>query len=201
MPAPRKTTANEGASPTEVGEKFVTQRIVPVDPRTFTALLEQLQEGYVATVAATAGCSMEVVGRDFFGFDAWLIRPPSAIGAGEETSVLVQMKNTTTIKPDPAKGTFSYQFKERKYFDALAGKRKNTKAIGLIMVSPPEQALWTISEHDFLAVRHCCYWVDLEGYEVGAAVQQPSVKIPTANVFNAAALSAIMERLERGEAM
>jgi hypothetical protein len=50
--------------------------IEAVIPRTFTDRMEQLQEGYVTAVAATAGCSIQIIDRDIWGCDAWIIRPP-----------------------------------------------------------------------------------------------------------------------------
>ncbi|MFF4889809.1 DUF4365 domain-containing protein [Micromonospora chersina] len=176
-----------------------TQRIEPVDARTFTTLLEQLQMAYVAAVAATAGCTFEPIDRDVWGYDAWLIRPPSQIGFAEEVPLAVQLKNTTTIKPDPTSETFSYQFKQRKYFDALAFPRKNVQGICLVMASPPQQANWTAPGHDFMRLEHCCYWVNLKGRQVDPDIKSPSVKIKTANIFNAEVLSGMMDKLERGE--
>ncbi|MBM0255514.1 DUF4365 domain-containing protein [Micromonospora sp. 4G55] len=149
-----------------------TQRIEPVDARTFTTLLEQLQMAYVAAVAATAGCTMEPVDRDVWGFDAWLIRPPLQIGVGEEVPLAVQLKNTTTLKPDPNSGTFSYQFKQRKYFDALAFPRRGVQGVCLVMASPPRQASWTTPSHEFLRLEHCCYWVNLKGIRLTRALSR-----------------------------
>jgi hypothetical protein len=174
------------------------QRIEPVDARTFTALLEQLQMAYVAAVAATAGCTMESIDRDLWGFDAWLIRPPSQIGAAEEVSLAVQLKNTTTMKPDPERETFSYRFKKRKYFDALAFPRKNVQSVCLVMASPPRQASWTTPSHEFMRLEHCCYWVNLKGRQVDSNIQSPSVPIPIANIFNADVLMGMMDKLARG---
>jgi hypothetical protein len=199
VPGPRTA----GAEPDGLQDSDVPvttrQRIEPVDARTFTALLEQLQQGYVATVAATAGCTIEVVDRDVHGIDAYLIRPPREIGRDEEVLLGVQLKNTTTIRPDPSKETFSYKFKKRKYLDALTMKRKQIKAIVIVMASPPQQANWTTSTHDALRVEHCCYWANLEGYQARPGVDQPTVHIPTANIFDAQSLGAMMERLARGE--
>jgi len=171
-----------------------------VDARTFTALLEQLQEGYVATVAATAGCIVEPVKRDVYGFDGWLVRPPTSIGAGEETMIAVQLKNTTTVRPNPSKGWFSYQFKDRRSFEVLARPRR-MKAILLVMATPPQQANWTASDHDYLRVERCCYWASLEGMKAAPGVQSPTVRISTANIFDARSLTAMMDRLERGEVL
>jgi hypothetical protein len=40
--------------------------------------MEQLQEGYVASIAATAGCVMNPVARDVYGMDVMFIRTRSS---------------------------------------------------------------------------------------------------------------------------
>ncbi|MER7763490.1 DUF4365 domain-containing protein [Streptomyces sp. NPDC097619] len=175
-------------------------RIEAVNDDTFTACMEQLQEGYVAAVAATAGCAMESVRRDIYGMDALLVRPPEHVGK-QEVSVFAQLKNTTTLRPDPEKSTFGYQLKKREYFDRLALKRKDPKAILIVMATSVRQADWTTAHHDRLEVSHCCYWVSLEGQTAKEGVESPTVKIPTANIFDANALTNILDKLDRGESL
>jgi hypothetical protein len=179
----------------------VVSTIDPVDPRTFTAYMEQLQEGYVSTVAATAGCSMEFLRRDLVGTDVEIIRP-GRTDHDEEISVRVQLKNTTTIKPDLVKGWFSYQFKKRSHFTQLAKPRvSGPKAILVVMVTSPSQHDWTKASHDNLEVQHCCYWRSLEGEIADEGVQSPTVRIYTDNIFDAPALTVILDKLDRGEVL
>lgn len=172
-------------------------RVRPVSPETFTTCMEQLQEGYVASVAATAGCLFDPVSRDYFGMDAMLIR--SGASDEEEISVYVQLKSTTTAKPDPSRDSFSFQFKHRDHMQRLVNPRKGVKAILVVMVTHPEQARWARGDHESLTLLHCCYWVSLEGRTVAPGVQRPTIRIPTANVFTPDALTEILDKLERGE--
>jgi hypothetical protein len=85
-------------------------RIEPVVARTFAQCMELLQEGYVSSVAATAGCTVEKQHYDVNGLDVLLVRPGRS-PQDEEISVFAQLKNTTTFKPNLDRATFSYQFK------------------------------------------------------------------------------------------
>jgi len=171
----------------------------PVVAETFTECMEQLQEGYVASVAATAGCLLEPVARDRYGMDVMFVRVrPAGL---EEVSVYAQLKNTTTVKPDPAKQFFSYQFKKKEYLERLAAPRSGIKAILVVMATHPHQELWTNGDHDSLALLHCCYWMSLEGETVPPGVNAPTVRVPTSNIFNADTLTCILDRIERGEAL
>ncbi len=176
------------------------QNVLPVIDSTFTTCMEQLQEGYVAAVAATAGCTLEPIKRDVYGTDVRIIRP----GRGdfnEEVVVMAQLKNTTQVRPDPSKDFFSYQFKKRIYFEKLAMRRTTTKAILLVMATELAQADWSKSSHNALEVRNCCYFLNLEGETAAEGVQSPSVRIPTRNIFDADSLTAMLDRVERGEAI
>ena len=173
--------------------------VVPVIPHKFTEMMEQLQEGYVASVAASAGCSVEFMRHDRYRVDALVIRQIDQ--SREEVSVKAALKNTTLARPDPARPYFSYQFHKREHLESLTMPRKDPKAILLVMVTTPEQAMWTECDHESLKVRHCCYWAYFEGDTVTPGVQSPSVQIPTANVFDSAALTTIMDKLDRGESL
>ena len=151
-------------------------RIAPLDPRTFTAMMEQLQEGYVASVAATAGCACEPIRRDIYGFDVRFVRP-GQLGE-EEVTLNAQLKNTTTVKPDPEATHFSHQLKKREYLETLAAPRSGVKAILLVMASLPVQEQWTQASHDSMTVRYCCYWECLEGRPVDKTVASPNSANP-----------------------
>lgn len=172
--------------------------IEKVVPRTFTDCMEQLQEAYVAGIAATAGCQYQPVARDTYGADAFLVRVPDA--TQEEVGVYVQLKNTTTIKPPPQRSEFSYRFNEKRDMEMLVQKRKHIKKILVVMCTSPNQAEWTTADHDRLHMLHCCYWRYLEGLPV-PNVDKPTIRIPTANIFDAASLTKILNQIEAGESL
>src|SRR4051794_30677432 len=91
---------------------------VAVNALTGTVCMEQLQEGYVASVAATAGCLFNKLERDVYGFDVLLVdkKDPSQ----QESSLYVQLKCTTSTRPDPTAADFGFRLKKREYFERLA---------------------------------------------------------------------------------
>lgn len=158
--------------------------------------MEQLQEGYVSAVSATCGVSAQWTTRDNHKYDVELTRQPDT--SFEEVSVRVQLKSTTTIPVIPRGATnFSYRFNDRAAYDSLVMARSAPKHILVLMVVHQDQNRWTYSHHRALLLRHCCYWLNMEG--MTSAAQQPTVSVPTANVFNAAALSGILDRIEGGQ--
>lgn len=176
------------------------QRVEAVDPRTFTNMMEQLQEGYIASVAATAGCTVEMIRKDSRGLDTQIIRPPRTT-TEEEVAVYAQLKCTTSVIPDPKKDHFSYQFTKREYFDNLAKRRGHLKALLIVMTVPTKQLDWTEVDHAGLLTKRCCYWAYLEGSAAEASIQRPTVHIPTKNILDAYALTNIMDKLDRGKSL
>lgn len=172
-------------------------RIKPVNATTFTECMEQLQEAYVTSIASTAGCLVEVINRDRYGMDVTFVRPGGP--AAEEAILWAQLKNTTTIKPNPGKPSFSFQLQKSSYLVHLAKQRTRPKAILVVMVTDPDQSLWAIGDHHSLSIFHCCYWAYLENMSVNPAVAKPSVTVPTANVFTAEALTHLMDTLGQGK--
>jgi hypothetical protein len=183
-----------------VAESAHDSGVQPVDAETFTECMEQLQVGYVAGVAATAGCLMEIKQRDRYGADVMFTRTPPP-GEYEETSLYAQLKSTTTIKVDPQRGFLSYTFKKRRYLEQLAAPRKDLRLILIVLAANPIQSSWTSGTHESLTLLHCCYWASFENYAVPTGVAQPTVRISTTNRFTAEALSDILDKVGRGEAL
>lgn len=55
-------------------------------------------------------------------------------------------------------------------------------------------------DHDKLHMMHCCYWKYLEGVAV-PNIDKPSIRISTGNIFDAAALTKILNQIEGGESL
>lgn len=176
------------------------RHIEAVDDQTVTEMMEQLQEGYVTSVAATAGCNVEIIRKDNWGIDAQFIRPPLT-PVEQESMLYAQLKCTTQTAPDPTKDFFSYQFTKRRYLEQLAKYRSYPKAILIVMTAPTNQHDWTEVDHSGMFTRRCCYWVHLEGREVDTTVAKPTVRIPTKNRFDALALTDILDRADRGDSL
>lgn len=169
----------------------------PTRQRLYTQVMEQLQEGYVAAVAASAGVIAEFRRRDVHKFDVELSRQPDI--AQEEVAVRIQLKSTTQIKPDPADTSFPFRFKTRPDFESLAMPRTVQPHILVVMVVGKDQSTWAEADQERLWVSHCCYWVSLAGQVAPPKPEQPVVQVPTSNIFDAAALTEILDRIERGD--
>ncbi|MCB5177787.1 DUF4365 domain-containing protein [Streptomyces antimicrobicus] len=174
------------------------RNIEAVDDRTVTTMMEQLQVGYVSTVAATAGCSVEVVGKDVFGVDVQFIRP-GRNHLEQESLLFAQLKCTTLVVPDRDEKSFRYRFSKREYFEGLSVVRSYPKKILIVMTVPLVQREWTEVLRGGLLVKRECYWTHLAG--ATSELVKPTIDIPTENVFDAQALVDILDRQDRGESL
>jgi len=168
--------------------------LIRVDERTHTDAMEQLQEAYVGAVASTAAVAAQFVPRDYYGFDVEFMRLLDT--SAEEVSVRAQLKSTTKLKFSADGRSFSYQFESRAAFDNLVKARSTQKNILVLMLVHHDQNKWTYAHQRALLVRHCCLWLNMEG--MTSAASWPTVSVPTANVFDAAALTGILDRIENG---
>ena len=194
--APSRTNEPTPVYPHLHGEgRGVARVITPVHGGTFTALLEQLQEGYVSAVAATAGCSINFFRHDTFGMDALIVRHKDE---ARETHLYVQLKCTTTVPAGSAPESFTFSFKSDSQVDHLRAPVGASPPILIVMLAHPEQAKWTEGSHDSLTVRHSCYWKNVASAPPDETGSDLSVRINRSQRFDAESLIAIMDRIEMG---
>lgn len=168
--------------------------LIKVDDRTHTDLMEQLQESYVGAVASTAGVAVQNARRDYFKYDVEFMRQLDT--SVQEVSVRAQLKSTTQFKYRADGSSFSYRFETPEAFDDLAMARSTQKRILVLMLVHHDQNRWTYAHPRAMLMRHCCLWLYMEG--MTRTTDRPTVSVPTANVFNAAALTGILDRIEKG---
>jgi hypothetical protein len=63
---------------------------------------------------------------------------------------------------------------------------------------PGDEGQWLSQSAEELVIRHCAYWLSLEGYPATASVSTVRVSLPLANVFSVTAVQGIMQRLQEG---
>ncbi len=71
-------------------------------------------------------------------------------------------------------------------------------AILILFAMPPEPDRWLDQDEEELRLRHCSYWLSLEGEQPSDNVSTKRVHIPRTNQFNAEGLPIIFSRLIPG---
>ena len=157
--------------------------------------MEMLQDSYLRAVAAAAGCQLAKPDPDD-GIDWILTHSSTRHTADCQVDLKVQLKSTSQIDPNPKNGHVAVRV-ERRRFEMLALSPVINPRILVAMIVPRSVEFWIKSSHDYLSLRHCAYWINLEGYEAGGA-EEVTVSVPTSNIFDDVSLCLMMKHLGVG---
>lgn len=153
-------------------------------------LKELFQTSLIGAIAAAAGCNISEPKIDNgIDVDIW-----HEISGAEEVPLRVQLKAVTNGW-NAARTEISAKLRDIRY-----ERMRNAWSMPHILVVmdlPTDPAQWIWSRHPYTALRHCAYWVSLEG-EPARTGKKITVSAPATNVFDDVALCEIMARLRVG---
>jgi hypothetical protein len=161
-----------------------------------TAAMEVLQIGYLHAVVAAARCSLSSPNPDR-GVD-WVVTHEAPVGVADpEVDLKLQLKSTHTV-PVPLSGdTFGFTL-ENAHLEKLATPNPTITRLLVVMLQPRHVDRWLMASHNLLAMRHCCYWVNLAGVAVSGSTRT-TVRIAKSHVFDDLALCRIMQTIRDGQ--
>ena len=110
----------------------------------------------------------------------------------------IQLKSTTRAVLDD--DVVKYYLDVKAYNDLRLTPVATPRILTLFVLAESEEEQFRQNE-DALCLRHCCYWVSLEGR---GQVDNPSktlIELPRKNVFSEDNLRGILRRLERKESL
>lgn len=158
-------------------------------------LMEQFQLGYINAIAAAAGCNIAGTPSIDEGVDLILShRSDSHLQTGA-VYLELQLKSTSQFA-DQNTNHVSSNMRDDRYREFIS-KNPSMDRIVVVMSLPSDPAEWLEATHDQLALRHCCYWVNLRGADPSSAAR-PTFRAPKANIFDDVALCGIMQRIGQG---
>jgi hypothetical protein len=154
---------------------------------------EALGRAYVRAVAAQAGWICSEPDLDY-GIDLCLraVRTRGARHADVGGQFDVQLKSTTRASVTDTEVLFDLDVKN---YDDLREPGENCPRILVVFVMPEDEARWLSQSAEELVLRHCAYWISLEGYPPRAATNTVRVTIPRGMVFSVEAVGEILARL------
>ena len=174
---------------------LLSERTAPVRGHiATTACMETLQVGYLHAVAAAAGCSLAQPFPDH-GIDWHISHSAPGHAVDDEVTIKVQLKATYQPAPHPPGPTFAFTL-DNEHLVKLARSPVSVHKILVVMIVPRGRDDWIRAGHDRLALRHCCYWINLAGHPVTGR-RRTTVRIPTSRIFDDRALCEIMTRVGR----
>jgi hypothetical protein len=160
------------------------------------ARMEMLQNGQLYAIAAAAGCTMSKPEPDD-GIDWQLTHTSAQHIIDRDVDLKIQLKSTSTVEADPASGFVAVSLSNDR-FELMARRPVTIKRILVAMIVPPDIENWVTSSHQGLTVHHGAYWVSMAGMTPNAAAKSTTVRVPTSQIFDDAALCRIMQRIGAG---
>jgi hypothetical protein len=154
-------------------------------------LKEFFQSSVILAIAAAAGCNASsTVIDNGVDYDLW-----HEIPGEEEVLLRVQLKAVTNGW-NASRTAISAKLRDTRY-ERMRRSGASIPHLLVIMDLPTDPASWVWSKHPYTAIRHCSYWVSLEG-EPARSGDKVTVSAPAANVFDDTALCEIMARIRAG---
>jgi hypothetical protein len=155
---------------------------------------EQFSKAYVRTVASVAGFAISEPGVDDDSIHLMLAQRG---GGGTERSPRMDLQLKCTEREVTNNGTLHFPLKLKNY-DDLRFEDVAVPRILVVLYVPDTLADWLEHSEQQMLIRHCAYWVSLRGEAAKPNTTSVTVHIPQGNLFNPAALKAMMARIGGG---
>lgn len=148
---------------------------------------DHFSRAVVRAVAATAGVKATVPEQDEDSEDITFSAPDTDAAPGAKLDA--QLKCSQNIEAEG--NAFSFSLGVKNYNDLRwPTEELYVPRILIVVHVPPNPAEWMVSDPEKMTLKRCAYWVSLAGAEPTENVSTVNVKIPTEQLFDAAALLA-----------
>ena len=154
--------------------------------------MEQFSLAYIRAVVASAGYQMVRPEPDTDSLDGILM---SDFGSRPR----IEFQAKATARDIVRSGNLHFPLRIKNYNELRNSTRIPRILIVVLMPWDPNQ--WVNQTEEELCLRRCGYWVSLEGRSTVTNTTNITVRLPLSNVFNGAQLHALMNKVERGEAL
>jgi hypothetical protein len=171
------------------------------DPVDINKRKEEFSLAYVRAVAAAAGCGTKTPTPDDHSVDIELIK----LSTGDDDDIRVTdpqlgIQAKCTSQDILSNGIFRFPLPIKNYED-LRKIKLSVPRILVVHTVPAEPEDWLLHSEEEMRLRRCSYWISLKGLPNTTNSDSVTVHIPKTNVFNPVTLLAMMERIEKGEAI
>jgi hypothetical protein len=155
---------------------------------------EQFSRAYVQAVAAVAGFAWSVPSVDDDSVDLTLHQRG---GGGTIRSPRLDLQLKCKAAVTPAEAEFSHSIKLKNY-DDLRESNVQVPRILVVVIVPDDLGDWLAHSEGEMALRRCAYWLNLNGLPASSNATGQTVTMRKAQLFNAASLRDIMNRIAGG---
>ncbi len=152
---------------------------------TFEQQMEQFSMAHIRAVAARAGYQLTRDETDT-GLDGTL----KGDGPGRPRIDFQAKSTSVDIRID---GHLHFPLPVHNY-DILRDTNAVSPSILIVVLIPRDESEWTTQTTEQLCLRHCAYWLSLEGQPPVPNTTSITVHVPVGNVFNSDQLQLLMNQ-------
>lgn len=155
---------------------------------------EDLSISYLRAVAAKAEVVFELRHRDVNSKDANLTKSIMTADGLFDSELNVQLKSTYSkaLYSDDGE-TITYSLKAKNYNDLC--KKTTTPIILCLLILPEEKEQWVTQTPDELTLKHCMYWLSLQGMKETTNTTTCDIKISKKNILNVESLNSLLTQI------
>lgn len=147
---------------------------------------------YIEAVASHAGFQVEEVKVDLDSVDGTL-----KADFGKRPRIEFQAKATAR---DVVRENYVHFPLSVKNYDDLRLEAINPRIL-IVLVMPKSVDEWINQSHEEMCLRHCAYWMSLDGKPALSNQNTITVSLPLGNVFDSTQLTRMMQSAERTGAL
>jgi hypothetical protein len=159
-----------------------------------TTQKEQFSYAYIRAVATVAGISITIPDIDDDKVDL-LLKRAGGNGKLKSPQFDVQVKCTHTISPGDE--VFKYEMDVADY-NYLINQFMYPRIV-IIVIVPKDVNDWLEQSDNELVLRHCGYWLSLEGERRSDNARTVMLEVPKMNIFTVDTLIQLMDKVAQGE--
>ena len=153
---------------------------------------EALCRAYVQAVAAAAGVGISKPEPDY-GIDLSLREIVLMDGRYQDTSVQIDLQLRATTQASIRGTVLTYDLDVNTY-NKLRNSSVGCPRFLIVLLLPDVEDEWVNQSLDQLSIRHCAYWLSLEGVPPSTANYSVRVAIPLENVFSPISARNLLQR-------
>lgn len=157
---------------------------------------EALCRAYVQAIAALAGVGTSSYAFDY-GVDMSLRVIQQQDNLHQDARVQLDLQLRSTTRASVTDTQVSYDLDVRTYEYLRLSSR--IPCILVLLVLPEDETKWLNQSAGELTIRHCAYWISLEGADPTTATSSIRIAIPQTQIFSVQAVRVMMEHLIQGE--
>jgi Domain of unknown function (DUF4365) len=153
---------------------------------------EALSRAYVHAVAALAGVLSSRPDPDY-GIDLSLRAVDIHDRRHTDSSVQIDLQLKSTTRANVSATAVTYDLEVDTY-NYLRSASAGCPRILVVYIMPEDEGEWLSQSPEELSLRHCAYWLSLEGAPATTAISSIRLSLPLTNVFSVDAVRALLKQ-------